>query len=150
VITYDSTSRIDRPAGEIFERLADAEGMDDWTDMTDSRWVGDERGEGARARATLRLGPFRRPLEWTVTAFEPGRRIAFTTTPGGPIDWTAEYSLEGDATGTTVRQVGSVQPHGMLRLLEPLIRMELPKGESRELDRLRQVLERRHARATTP
>jgi hypothetical protein len=38
----------------------------------------------------------------------------------------------------------------MLRLLEPLIRMELPKGESRELDRLRQVLERRHARATTP
>jgi carbon monoxide dehydrogenase subunit G len=142
VIRYDSTSHIERPPDAVFARLADVESMGDWTEMAGSRWIGEPGPRlGARAEAVLRFGPFRRGLRWEVTAYEPNRRVAYQTLPGGSVDWTADYTLDQDATGTVIRQVGSVELHGMLRLIEPLIRLELPKGESRELDRLKAVLE---------
>jgi hypothetical protein len=143
VIRYDSTTHIDRPPGEVFARLVDIESWGEWTDMAGSRWIGDPGPRaGSRAEAVLRFGPFRRELRWEIAAFEPDRRVAYRTLPGGSLDWDAEYILEGDASGTSVRQVGSVQLHGVIRLLEPMIRMELPKGESRELDRLKALVER--------
>ena len=143
MIRYDSSIHIDRPAREVFARLSAVETMDDWTDMSRGRWLGEVRqiGAGARAEAVIHLGPITRRLTWEVTGYEPDRRIEYRTLPGGAIDWDAEYTLETDATGTSVRQVGEVALHGVLRLLEPIIRMELPKGESRELTRLKAVLE---------
>jgi hypothetical protein len=151
MIRYDSSIHISRPADAVFTRLAAVESMGDWTDMTDGRWVGETRepGAGARAEAMIRLGPITRQLTWEVTSYEPGRRIGYRTAPGGGMDWNAEYTLEEDATGTTVRQVGEVGFHGVLRLLEPLVRMELPKGESRELSRLKAVLEQPSAAAVS-
>jgi uncharacterized membrane protein len=143
MIRYDSSIRINRPADEVFARLSAVERMADWTDMSNGRWLGEgvAIGAGSRAEATIHLGPISRHLTWEVTTYEPGRRVGYRTLPGSAIDWTAEYTLEADATGTTVRQAGEVGLHGLLRVLEPLVRMELPKGESRELTRLKAVLE---------
>ena len=142
MIRYDSTVRIERPPDEIFARLTDFEGMADWTDMTDSRWLSEAgAAPGARGAAVIHLGPISRRLEWRVTDYEPGRRIGFRTEPGGAMDWDAEYVLDADAAGTNVHTAGEIRLHGLLRLLEPVIRMELPKGESRELIRLKAILE---------
>ena len=151
MIRYDSSIHINRPADEIFAWLSAVERMADWTDMSNGRWLGEatQIGAGTRAEATIHLGPISRQLTWEVTSYEPGRRIGYQTLPGSAMDWTAEYTLETDATGTTVRQVGEVGLRGALRLLEPIVRMELPKGESRELTRLKAVLEQPSAAAAS-
>lgn len=142
MIRYDNTIAIARPPAEVFDLIVDVPRAYEWTDMTDGRWISDPPIEvGARAEAKLTLGPVRPVIRWDVTRLEPPRVVSFRTPPGGPLDWDATYVLEEADGGTRVHATGEVKPRGWLRLLTPLIRMELPKGEARELARLKGLLE---------
>lgn len=150
MIRYDTTITIDRPPDAVFERVQDVPRSDEWTDMTDARWITPSPiGVGSRARARLNLGPMRPMLRWEVTRHEPGRAIGFRTLPGGPLDWDATYAFEPVEGGTRIRSFGVAQPRGWLRLLTPLIAMEMPRGEARELDRLKGILEREEGASPT-
>jgi hypothetical protein len=142
MIHYDVTATIDRPASEVFDWLADPVRMDQWTTMTDGRWLsGAPGGPGAVAESAVHLGPISSRLRWTVTDYVPGRRIGWTTLPGGPMQWTGSYDLTTNGSSTVVRSVGDVQPTGLFRILEPIIRSEIQRNEAAEMVKLQHILE---------
>ena len=143
MISYESSITIGRPAAEVFAMIVEPGRMDEWTGMTDSRWLTPSpHGTGSRISATMPLGPFRRTVKWEVTDYQPGRRFAVRSVRGGPMSWTGVYELEPAGGGTVVRSRGEVQPNGLLRVLEPLMRAELPREEAMELERLKELVER--------
>ena len=74
-----------------------------------------------------------------VTIHEPPHRFAYTA--AGVLPYTARYTLSGVAEGTRLDADVSMQPRGLLRLLEPLLAAQLPKLYRANLDRMRQLLE---------
>jgi uncharacterized membrane protein len=143
VISYESTITIARPAAEVFATIVDPVRMDEWTGMSGSRWLTPSpHGAGSRLATTMPIGPFRREMEWEVVDHQPNRLFSVRSLPGGPMDWTGAYELEPKGAGTVVVSRGEVRPNGLLRLLEPLLRSELPREEATELERLKQLVER--------
>jgi uncharacterized membrane protein len=146
MISYESSVTIGRPAAEIFAVIAEPARMDEWTGMSDSRWLTPSpHGAGSRLAATMPLGPFRRTVMWEVIDYQPDRLFSVRSLPGGPIDWTGAYELESAGAETVVRSRGSVRPNGLLRVLEPMMRAELPREEAVELERLKALVEREGA-----
>ena len=142
MIHYEATTTINRPAAEIFDWLVDPVRMDRWTSMTDGRWLSGAPGQkGATAESSLRLGPIRSKMRWQLTDFVPGERVGWATLPGGPMQWTGRYDLTRDGGATVVRSIGDIRPNGILRLLEPLIRGEMERGEAAEIEKLKVILE---------
>jgi uncharacterized protein YndB with AHSA1/START domain len=143
MIHYDATTTIRRPPTEVFDWLVDPVRMGQWTSMTDGRWLSGAPGQqGATAEASLHMGPINSKMRWEVTEYLPGRRIAFATLPDGPVTWTGFYDLTPEGDGTVVHSVGDMRPTGVMRLLEPLMRAEVRRGEAGEIERLKQILER--------
>ncbi|HEX5040082.1 MAG TPA: SRPBCC family protein [Candidatus Limnocylindria bacterium] len=142
MIHYDATTTIQRPAREVFDWLVDPVRMDQWTSMTDGRWLsGAPGGQGATAEASLHMGPINSTMRWQLTEYVPGERIAFATLPGGPVQWTGFYELTPDGDRTLVRSVGDMRPNGVMRVLEPLMRAEVERGEAGEIEKLKAILE---------
>ena len=56
-------------------------------------------------------------------------------------DWLATTDLEADGTGTRMTYAGEIRFKGVQRLLEPLIRGEVSRGEAKEAERLKALLE---------
>ena len=143
MISYESTITIERPAAEVFAMIVEPERMDEWTGMSGSRWLTPSpHGAGSRLASTMPIGPFRRTVEWEVVEHQPDRLFAVRSLPGGPMDWTGVYELEPAGPDTVVKSHGEVRPNGLLRLLEPLMRAELPREEATELERLKELVER--------
>ena len=143
MISYESTITIRRPAAEIFAMIVEPDRMDEWTGMSDSRWLTPSPlGTGSRLATTMPFGPFRRNVEWEVVDYQPARLFSVRSLPGGPIDWTGVYELEPAGAETVVKSHGKVRPNGLLRILEPLMRAELPREEATELQRLKELVER--------
>jgi uncharacterized membrane protein len=143
MISYESTIRIGRPAAEVFAMIVDPDRMDEWTGMSGSRWLTPSpHGAGSRLASTMPIGPFRRSVEWEVIEHQADRLFSVRSLPGGPMDWTGVYELEPAGAETVVKSRGEVQPNGLLRLLEPLMRAELPREEASELERLKELVER--------
>lgn len=143
MISYESTITIARPAAEVFAMIVEPERMDEWTGMSGSRWLTPSpHGAGSRFASTMPFGPFRRTVEWEVIEYQPNGLFSARTLPGGPIDWTGVYELEPAGAGTLVKSRGEVRPNGLLRLLGPLMRAELPREEATELERLKELVER--------
>ena len=143
MISYESATTIARPAAEVFAMIVDPDRMDEWTGMSGSRWLTPSpHGAGSRLAATMPIGPFRRAVEWEVIEHQPDRLFSVRSLPGGAIDWTGVYELEPAGAETVVTSRGEVRPNGLLRLLEPLMRAELPREEATELERLKELVER--------
>ena len=142
MIRYESTTTIARGPDEIFSWLVEPDRMTQWTGMSDGSWLTDGPPRaGSRAQATMRFGPLRRQFRWEITDLVPGRRVAFRALPHGPMTWTSSYELEPNGGETVVTTKGEASPNGLLRLLHPMIRAELPKEEAQELVRLKALLE---------
>jgi hypothetical protein len=64
----------------------------------------------------------------------------------GPIRWDGEYRLAStDGGDTVVSQEGRLAFSGAWRLIEPLVAGEISRGEIKELERLKSVVEREAA-----
>src|SRR5688572_28963847 len=143
MISYDTTITIGRPAAEVFAMIIEPNRMDEWTGMSESRWLTPSpHGAGSRLASTIPIGPFRRTMEWEVVEHQPDRLFFVRSLPGSAIDWTGGYELEAAGAETVVKSRGEVRPNGLLRLLEPLMRAELPREEANELERLKELVER--------
>jgi hypothetical protein len=93
---------------------------------------------------------------WLVTAAQiragtnraPATRPRAPAAPSHASDLKIEIELEAAHGGTVMRGSGSMATHRLWRLLEPVLRMELQKGEAREARRLKAILESRPAAVT--
>jgi hypothetical protein len=64
-------------------------------------------------------------------------------------DWLATTELEPQAAGTRMTYAGEIRFKGVQRLLEPFIRGEVARGEAKEVERLKALLEEASTSAAT-
>jgi hypothetical protein len=102
----------------------------------------DVDGEGATYRQVL-TGPGGRRIDgdYRVTKYDPPRSLEFAVI-AGPARPTGRFDLSAPGTGsTTVRFSLDLQPHGMMRLMSPMITKTM-RSEVANLDRLKIELEK--------
>jgi len=98
-------------------------------------------GLGSRAVMVRAEYGHRSETEYEVTAFEPARRIAFRH-PDASMSFELGFDLQpaGDsATDLTVHV--RVKPHGRLRLLSPILALQLPRRTDRITRRMIALVE---------
>ncbi len=143
MITSTTELTIERAAAEVWAYAADIVRHPDWMGVTSAMILsGDGSSLGSRGRERLVLGPFSVELDFEVAEAVPGRRIVWRSVTGAPFD--AEIALDLQAASETSTQAtygAAIQPHGLWRLLTPLLAMEGKAGPERELRRLKHNLE---------
>ena len=143
MITSQTEQTIERDATEIWAYAADIARHPEWMSVTDAailRGVGSE--VGSRGRERLALGPFKWDVEFEVAEAVAGRRIVWRSIAGAPFD--LEVSLDLAPVGPTSTRAtygARLQPHGLWRLLGPVMAAEGKAGPERELRRLKENLE---------
>ena len=141
MIRYSSTHHINRPPNVVFETFLDAARFGDWTDMQGTVWDGDGPVRvGTTGSFRMPRGPFAGALRMEVVELDPDRRFVVSVTHP-KFDWISTSELEPDGTGTRMTYAGEIRLRGLQRLLEPLMRGEVARGESKEVERLKALLE---------
>jgi uncharacterized protein YndB with AHSA1/START domain len=126
---------------DVFEVLSDITRFDEWLDM-DGRLAADGPvGPGSRFQSTGHVGPFTVRGAGEVTRYEPDQAFGFRMRMPSTFDFDIDFELEPADGGTRLRGSGSMTPHRWWRLLTPLLRAEVPKGEAREARRLKTLVE---------
>lgn len=78
--------------------------------------------------------------ESRITAFEPDRKLALTSTQGG-VTATYAYSLAPMGDGTQVTLDADCRATGLWKLLHPVIVIAMKKADSPQLKNLKKVIE---------
>jgi uncharacterized membrane protein len=135
---------IERPAAEVWTYAAEIIHHPEWMSVRDAtvlRGTGSE--VGARGREGLALGPIHWNVEFEVAEAVAGRRIVWRSVSGAPFDLEVNLDLEPVGDSSTRATYGTtIQPHGIWRLLSPLMAAEGKTGPERELLRLKENLEK--------
>jgi uncharacterized protein YndB with AHSA1/START domain len=145
-IRFESQTVVQRPASEVFERLADLPGYVGWMHHT---------GLFRRCRLTSEV-PIRKGTTYVdstrmgtfdgeVTEFVPPTRIAFRETLrwfGSPMTQARpEYLLEGDETATVVHHVAVGELYGWMRFMKPAAALLAKLERTRTLNSLKRSME---------
>ncbi len=139
----ETTEIIQRPAAEVWAYAADIVRHPDWMSVKNATLLrGDGSGVGSRGRERLVLGPFSWDVEFEVAEAVPGRKVVWRSVAGAPFDLEIALDLQATSeTSTNATYSAAIEPHGVWRLLSPLLAMEGKAGPERELRRLKQNLE---------
>ncbi len=137
MIHIEVSRRIDAPPDRVWALLAHHEGMKRWAPVREviRRRPGGPDPDGVGAVRTVRA--FGLAVDEKITAFEPGKRLAYSLVEGAPIrDHAAQVVLEADSGGTRVVWSAHFRPlvPGTGWLLERILR----GGLERSLDGLRE------------
>ena len=134
---------INRPSKAVFDYLADGTHNPDWrTGVVEIRRTTQADGQGASYRQVL-TGPGGRHVDgdYSVTVFDPPRRLEFVVT-AGPARPAGVFELtENPDQSTVVRFTLDITPTGLMKLMTPMIRKTM-RAEVAQLDTLKAVLER--------
>lgn len=94
---------------------------------------------GTRVREVRRVLGRRMELTWTVTEYEPDRRIAFNWS-GSNVQVTGVATFEAAESGTRISTHNELTARGAYALLLPLIERAIRREERTMFERLRQQL----------
>jgi uncharacterized protein YndB with AHSA1/START domain len=132
---------IARPPDEVFAFVADGENATRWRPgVLDVKHQSGE-GVGAVYRQGVKgPGGRRIPADYEITAFEPGRRIAFHAI-AGPVRPSGEYRFEPVAEGTRVTFSLDATVTGWKRLVMGRAVQSTMDAEMRTLETLKAMLE---------
>jgi uncharacterized protein YndB with AHSA1/START domain len=137
---------VERARSEVFDYLAHAERMPEYID--DFETVNHEE-PGEPARGHVYSYKMKRGAEGTFewTGFDPHSRLAWAGPaahmgPGSmkPSGW---WELTDDGQGTRIKLVMTPEPGGLFKLMAPLMKMGMRKGNARALGKLKDKLESR-------
>ena len=148
MIRVETSVTIDRPVEDVARYLADIERMTEWSDMTVSRRLTDgPTREGTRAYAEVAMGPMKLGWTWQVTDLQPSGGFGFKTISRSALGMDGRIGVTPQGPGATkVDYTVEVHTHGLLRLLEPLLRSEIARNEAAEVTRLKARIEAPAAR----
>jgi uncharacterized membrane protein len=143
VIRIETRATVDRPVEEVARYLADIEHMTDWTDMTASRPLAEgPLKAGSRAYAEVAMGPVKLGWTWQVTDMDANGGYGFETVSKSALGMDGRIKLTPKGTSaTSVDYLVEIHTHGLLRLLEPLLRGEMSQNEAAEVTRLKDLIE---------
>jgi uncharacterized protein YndB with AHSA1/START domain len=141
--TSDSVT-IERPIAEVFAFVTDTANDPAWhTDILEAR----KTSEGPIGSGTtwhLRFKPAMGVSEGDaeVVTFEANRTEVMRSMVG-PMQPTLTYLFEPTDGGTRFTRRVQIKVSGMMRVMEPMMRLMAPKGNAGFLANLKQVLEQR-------
>jgi len=135
---FHAAETIARLATEVWVRLTDFTRAGDW--MPRVEWIEPPSGGALAVGTRLRFRARGHEQASEVTAFEPGRRIALTSTQGG-VTATYTYGIESLGDRTRVTLDGTCEARGLWRLVHPLIAFAMRRTDGGQLARLKAALE---------
>jgi hypothetical protein len=142
VLRYAWSVTINRPPAAVFPYIVDTTKQAAYSDMEMRLITPGVLKTGSRMEVTFGMGPLKALIGLEMTAVEPETRMAYDTY-SGPIKWQGEYRLTPtDGGGTLLKHEGSLKFTGLWRLMEPLVGAELKSQGSKELERLKEVVEK--------
>jgi uncharacterized protein YndB with AHSA1/START domain len=145
VIHYSSEVSINRSPRDVFAALLDAKMYERWTEMTETSFDAPGRPTvGTRGRFRMPNGPLKGTFAMEVTELEPDARLVIRVTSPKVI-WMSETTLVPDGSGTRVTYAGTIEPLGLLRLMEPVMAGEVKRSEANEIERFKALLEAEEA-----
>jgi uncharacterized protein YndB with AHSA1/START domain len=144
-IHTEAETTINRPRSEVFEFLAHAEHLPDYVD--DFEMVShEEPGEPSRGHVysyRMRRGGVEGTFEWK--EFEPHDKLAWSGPPAksgpGSMRPTGYWELSDEGAGTHVKLVMEPEPGGLFKLMAPLMKPGMTRGNARALANLKDKLE---------
>lgn len=144
MITSRTEQVIERPAADVWTYAADIVRHPDWMSVTEAALLRGTGSEvGSRGRERVALGPFKWDVEFEVAEAIPERRIVWRAVSGAPFDLEVSLDLEpAGALSTRATYGAAIEPHGLWRLLSPLMGAEGKAGPERELRRLKENVEK--------
>lgn len=145
--TYDATYRLDRTPEEVFDVIGTHcyENHPRWErEVVEIRQLTPGPiGLGSRAIMVRQEFGRRSETEYEVTAFQPPRRIAFRH-PQDSILFELGFDLRAaGASATDLTVHVRMEPKGALRLLSPLLALQLPRRSERITRRMIDLVEAR-------
>jgi len=145
-VRYETHTTIDRPAGEVFARLADLDGYTTWMRRTglfrrSGRTSDGPLGPGTAYFDATRMGTFR----GEVTDYEAPARIGFRETlrwfGSDLMEARPNYILEADRDKTVVHHVAEGELFGIMRLMKPVAALLARSERTRTVQSLKRSLE---------
>jgi carbon monoxide dehydrogenase subunit G len=143
VIRVETSTTIERPVEDVAAYLTDIERMTEWTDMTASRRLTDGPiREGSRAYGEVAMGPVKLGWTYQITDMQPSGGYGYKTVSKSALGMDGRVALAPQGPNSTkVDYLAEIHTHGLLRLLEPLLRSEISRNEAGEVTRLKARLE---------
>ena len=140
MIQIEETILVSRPRAQVFSVAADPANMPLWNPaVRESTLVGRLR-RGAKVIQLVEILGRRFQTEFEVTTYEPGRRVAYTST-SGPLRVQGTMEFRADRGRTHVRWIVGGEPRGFLRVAESVL-LGAGRPEMRAcLENLRSVVE---------
>lgn len=110
------------PLEDTFAFVADFANASDWDPgvATSTRLNPGPVGVGARYRLGVRMRGRVTPMEYRVTAFEPGRRVVLTG-EGSGVAAVDDIRFERTPGGTRIDYTADIRLTGLLRFAEPFL-----------------------------
>lgn len=143
MIDVTSELPVERPAGEVFLFVADAENNPKWQKgMRSCRWTS-EPPIGVGSTYEQHAGFLGKSIDssFEVVAFEPGRSMTITTTESTfPITVTRSVEPTGEGS-CIVRAHVRGDPSGVFRLAAPLMKQMVQRSVRGDYRRLKALLE---------
>jgi hypothetical protein len=140
--TFEAKAEIARSTDEIWTYAADILRHPEWMSADTAQVLRcDGTRIGSRGRERLRIGPFRRDVEFEVAEAEVGRRLLWRAIDPR-FDFEVGLELEPSGPGSSrARYTGAARLRGRWRLLAPLLAIEGSAGIKRELAQLKARVE---------
>lgn len=131
------------PPEEVFAALVEPARRAKWL----ATMIEEPLPEGARIEVGTRIKGRRRHsttgsrYEFTITALEPGRRLAMRVVRNGEPAGTATFELSPAAGGTLVRDAAEVELRGLQKVMAPLVQATMERDLAAELAALKRHVE---------
>jgi hypothetical protein len=150
MITYQTVKDVNRSAEVTFDVIGTHvyENHPRWEPevIEIRRITPDPVGVGSRAIMVRHEFGRTTEVEYVVTEFEEGRRIAFHH-PDAALDFNISFEITPvDSHSCTVRVNVRAQPQGWTRILEPIMRLVMPRSGERITSSMADVVESTPAR----
>ncbi|WP_413354675.1 SRPBCC family protein [Microbacterium sp. 1P06AB] len=140
MFTVIESVTIDRPVTEVFGFFTEGRARWDESVISEELTSPPPVGVGSTMHTRMRAVGREVDFDWRVTAYDPGARMAVTSTSG--IMATSSDLQFADADGATVVAVRiDAEPTGIMRLAEPMIADSIRSTLSTSLARARRMLE---------
>lgn len=143
MIRLNDTITISRSPGEVFAFLADLNNIPKWqAEVVTSKVITTGPTKvGTRFIEEVKMGPMRAMANCEVTEFSPGRMMAFKAVSPS-INYEGRILVEPWEKSAKLTLVGTVQPMGFWKLMQPMMKGEFKSGIKKELAAIKEILEK--------
>ena len=140
MLKFELSLHINRPVAEVFDYVNDPTHMTEWNSTIEEA-IASETPLKVGTRIHNRIRMLGRSVEGTfvVVAYEPNKRVAWTSDEPFPLK--GSYAFEAEDGGTRLVASGEAELGGFFKLSEPIVARIVRKQLQAQLDTAKELLE---------